>query len=703
MGGGGSKKDDAAASAVKSKGKVASGRSKPKFSDGSTSFDASRYKPHQMSTDVVVLHINPGSDSITTHWLTLDKDSGELMRNKSRKPQDIVIMKRASNGGGTVDDIVFLSDAAKNIAEACERTAHLILVADILTVEGQAILKYLWREIEWLKKTRSTVVLILPTFSSERAGVGTTHPSLYGPAWAPLYATITLGIDFGSSFLVSKNKKECEAIGTRVAFVPRHLWYSTVNPILTIVAPVVSRLNLRIKLRDQWEDKTTDPDESFDDTVKEYERVKKKIKDTKTKRRELTESITQRQNERKLKKLTAEKEKFDSADAARKAKEQAKEQAAKQIEEEKCIGEKIRQETETAAKENMAEKNAAKDAWVKGESKSKSEQSEGKTTSNGEQDVGSWSAHLDPGGSGHHYYLHSATGKSTWTKPPNFVEEAYVDANGYNSKSKSFAIKQKMLQEQNQQMTIDSAKGEEEIRGPEKTPTKEKNKKRTKSKKAIKVGGEIDEEELDEYAMEYDKDEELDNFAMEDEYNLDETALEEGGVGEFVMETKLSAEEAAKKKSTPEGGGGDEFLGGDDFTMEDDPNNTLEGEYEMAMSTGLNHERRRSVVENHMWLSDVDRPTTPTNVLIDQYQEAQMTKSDDVGSKSDQPDGEKEKSLSQQWTDVALKNVRMGISKNGRKSAPIRPPCEIGTYFCFIIFFPVALRNATISATVASI
>jgi hypothetical protein len=205
--------------------------------------------------------------------------------------------------------------------------------------------------------------------------------------------------------------------------------------------------------------------------------------------------------------------------------------------------------------------------------------------------------------------------------------------------------------------------------------------------------------------MEYDKDEELDNFAMDDEYSIEveEEEFDEDNVGEFAMETaetKLSTEKAGKISLE---GGDDEFLDGDAFTMEDDPNNTLEEEYEMAMATGVHNERRRRrkrpIVENHMWL--LDRPTTPTNVLVDRYQEAQMTKSDDGGSKSDQPDGNDEKSLHQLWAKIALKHVRMK-KKTDPKSAPIRPSCEMGKYYYYLLcLFVICLF--LLSATVLAI
>ena len=406
MGGGGSKEDTHAR--VKSKLKHAVTASA--FQSGYT------YTPDPKSKSLIVLHVQPGSNDITTDWLKLDEASGIVTPNKFRKSKTIPILKRVANGGGSVDDIILLKDAASIIAKASSRTRSIVLVVDVLTVEGQALLKHFWFEHDWLKKTNATIVLILPTFSDQPAGTKTTHPSLYGPAWAPFQATVALGIDFGMSFLKGRKKKsQVEAAGTRVAFVPRHTWYGSRNPIHLIAAHLVSRLNLRCKIRDEWEKKILPEGEVYDDVDSEMHRIKGVIAANKIRRAELSESIQQRQIDRENQRVTQDKAESERIIAA-------------------AAAQKVKDDASTAA-QNASEKE--KDEWLTSNEEEPNYEAKveeqvqdlhvfHQTYAFDGEAAGPWTAHLDAT-SGHFYYLNSITGESSWHRPADYDVAAALE------------------------------------------------------------------------------------------------------------------------------------------------------------------------------------------------------------------------------------------------------------------------------------
>ena len=406
MGGGGSKEDTHAR--VKSKLKRAVTASA--FQSGYT------YTPDPKSKSLIVLHVQPGSNDITTDWLKLDEASGIVTPNKFRKSKTIPILKRVANGGGSVDDIILLKDAASIIAKASSRTRSIVLVVDVLTVEGQALLKHFWFEHDWLKKTNATIVLILPTFSDQPAGTKTTHPSLYGPAWAPFQATVALGIDFGRSFLKGRKKKsKVEAAGTRVAFVPRHTWYGSRNPIHLIAAHLVSRLNLRCKIRDEWEKKILPEGEVYNDVDSEMHRIKGVIAANKIRRAELSESIRQRQIDRENQRVTqdkAESERIIAAAAAQKVKDDASTAAQNASEKEKhewLTSNEEEPNYEAKVEEQVQDLHVFHQTYA----------------FDGEA-AGPWTAHLDAT-SGHFYYLNSITGESSWHRPADYDVAAALE------------------------------------------------------------------------------------------------------------------------------------------------------------------------------------------------------------------------------------------------------------------------------------
>ena len=703
MGGGGSK-EASKKNALHQLKTTNSFRGKSKQSVSST-FQFGLYSPDLTSKSVVVLHVRPGSNGVTTDWLKLDEESGEVTPNTSRKSKNIPILNRVSNGGGTVEDIVFLEDAATNIAAACAKARSLVLVVDVLTVEGQAVLKYLWKEHGWLKNSNSTIVLILPTFSSERAGMGTTHPSLYGPAWSPIQATYTLGIDFGSSFLTSKKKgSKPEAQGTRVAFVPRHTWYGSINPINLIVVSIVTRLNLRLKIRDEWEkkkcDATTETENiSYDDVKAKLQSLRDTIQATKKRRAKLEDSVKNRQLDREVKKAAAAKAVEDTAKAAedivaaekrkaeiakkseKKALEEKRQEAQQQVDaEKKAKDDWLREETEVNVAEKMVEtsKELAEETTTV-QHQQQQEQQSIEYGYDGEQ-TGPWTAHLDPD-SNHIYYLNSITGESTWHRPSDYDVLAVIDPiTALSSAETAKGVEEIRASEQTTTATTSAKVGnggeqkeqkeQKEHKEQEESKVQTKTKKRRRKKK-LKEGSQIGANELDEYAMS-DDNEDWDEFAMSDDdgNDVDKFSMElnqdnsGGDLEGFTMgDSDLGGDgDNGGNGNGNNGNNDDQFL--DDFGLDNgDSTNHLEADYDMAMS--------HPSPSGHSVLA---RSTTPENKLESKYQSVRV-KERNAAVKNDDPDGS-EKSIAAQWAEAALNYVRKSKKKSTKK-VPSRPHCEI--------------------------
>ena len=222
MGGGGSKNANAqrtnqqAARAIP-KGKSPLGRlgnseylPAPRFIDDAEAVQEDTAELH------VVMYVQPGSNDLSCFWLSVDSASGRTTpsvppkgRGDGGKATSIPIMERVANGGGTVEDIVFHDSAAAVVADYVRGSHGLVLVVDVLSVEGQALLRHMWAKNDWMRMSQTLVVLVAPTLGGdgEPDNATTTHPALYGPAYSALNALICLGLDFGASFLRTRKRR----------------------------------------------------------------------------------------------------------------------------------------------------------------------------------------------------------------------------------------------------------------------------------------------------------------------------------------------------------------------------------------------------------------------------------------------------------------------------------------------------------------
>ena len=595
--GGGSSKTNTLQAKVKAHGaiKTSSFKRKANSSSNSISFgsvNSSSYVPTPASKDLAVLHVRPGSNAMTIDWMLYNDKNCQVTGNADRDSKQIPILTRESNGGGTVDDITFLDDAAKNIALACTKTKALTVIIDVMTVEGQALLNFFWADNLWLKTSNSTIVLILPTFSHERAGMKTTHPSLYGPAHAPLHAAVALGTCFGSSFQSTKKKKIPEAKGTSIAFVPRHVWYANTDPVTKIITLVLSRLYLRLKLRQEWANKktkNTTVDETYGNVEQEYKRLQALYTNTKEKREQLLERALQRKQQDALKRSSRKK-----AIANAKETEFENRRAAKEHEmEQKNNKDKAKQEwinaNQTEAVMLPVEQSGEwsqhvdpatghhyyinsitnETSWTKpnefGDQEHEIKQVDPETRSQAAQgsehmqtqdpnntiaesplaqddpgatllpveQSGEWSQHVDPA-TGHHYYINSITSETSWTKPNEFGDQEHeikqVDPETLNQAAN--AAKKATPSVSNASPTTKN----EQTRQPERTPTKRKGKRRQRKKSgsSFKVAGSVDEDDLDAFEMD-DGTGEFDAFEMEEEYSDEDETYEGDDVEDFAL------------------------------------------------------------------------------------------------------------------------------------------------------------------------
>ncbi len=246
MGGGGSKKKVAQAKTNQqaarafSKGKSAMSRlgnsnylPAPRFSDDPDALKEDTAELH------VVMYVQPGSNDLSCFWLSVDSASGLTTacappggRGVGARTSTIPVMKRVANGGGTVEDIVFLDSAAAAVADHVRGSHGLVLVVDVLSVEGQALLRHLWARNDWMRTSQTLVVLIAPTLGrdGESDNATTTHPALYGPAYSALNALICLGLDFGGAFLRTRKRRVPANGGERKLVSDNLLPLSTLPP-----------------------------------------------------------------------------------------------------------------------------------------------------------------------------------------------------------------------------------------------------------------------------------------------------------------------------------------------------------------------------------------------------------------------------------------------------------------------------------------
>ncbi len=400
--GGGNSKNASVQSKMKAHSslKALSSSSKPSYSAGNAySFGNFNFSLLPTSKDIAIMHISPGSNDLTIDWMMLNEETCEVSWSNKRQSIQMPIMNRESNGGGTVDDINFLPNASKTIVKHCSKTRSITLIVDVMTVEGQALIAFLWNQNPWLKSSNSTIILILPTYSSERAGKGTTHPSLYGPAHAPLHAAVALGTWFGESFLSTKKKKVPEAGGTRVAFVPRHVWYASTNPVNHIVSELLTRLHLRLRIREELVNKSAieskQSEDSYENVENEFKRLQQLYETTKEKREALIERALQRKKEDAVKRAARIKEKNDKANAI-----------IKQQQEELKAREDWINDSNTKDDQKLQEPKIDVPVMLPVE------------------ESGEWTQHVDPA-SGHHYYVNTRTNETTWNKPDTFGDQKH--------------------------------------------------------------------------------------------------------------------------------------------------------------------------------------------------------------------------------------------------------------------------------------
>ena len=247
-----------------------SSKPKPKKKNASKtkadSMASSDYQMDENSDEFVILHVPPGSNELCCVWLKLDKASGISTPVSNRDTKRINVFKRARNGGGTVEDVDFNEASALELANSCKGSRGIVLICDAMTVEGQALMRYLWARNLWMRTQNSTVIMILPSYSKSSTGFGTTHPSLFGTAFNALTTITVLGLEFGESFLKKGkktkrqggSKRSCEARGTRMAFCPRHIWYGQLKDSLVIVKKVLCRFHLRSLIRKTLEEEDAD-------------------------------------------------------------------------------------------------------------------------------------------------------------------------------------------------------------------------------------------------------------------------------------------------------------------------------------------------------------------------------------------------------------------------------------------------------------
>eukprot|EP00946_MAST-07B_sp_MAST-7B-sp1_P000988 g988.t1 len=265
--------------------------SKKKRSRPMDSVGDSNYVCDGTSNDYALLYVQPGSNMLVCLWLTVDQTSGETAITPGKHSKTIEIFERAANGGGTVEDVHFRETSAQEIAHECKGSRGIVLLCDAVTVEGQALMRFLWARNLWMRTQKSTIIMILPSCSADPNGPRTTHPSLFGTAFSVLTTINILGLEFGESFLkkgkLTKQqggtKRSCEARGTRIAFCPRHVWYASQNygqvgskdygTNLSLVKSILTRFHLRGKIRSALENpigiSTSDRTESQKDQDKD--------------------------------------------------------------------------------------------------------------------------------------------------------------------------------------------------------------------------------------------------------------------------------------------------------------------------------------------------------------------------------------------------------------------------------------------------
>eukprot|EP00943_MAST-04B_sp_MAST-4B-sp1_P002068 g2068.t1 len=190
------------------------------------SIDNRPFKPDPTSTDVSVIHFPPNSETIDIYWYF--HESGLTVPSVSPTGQVKLFEDYFKKNliGKNHNYKVNVPELLK-VADICKQTNRVFLTVDILSLNGRALLNYIFHQKWFYTKKENVVVIFSPTI--DLAKDDATHPLLFGGGhmFSPTIKCLEL--------LVSKAKlKSCKC---KFLFIPRNIYCQQNNFMLQKFLP----------------------------------------------------------------------------------------------------------------------------------------------------------------------------------------------------------------------------------------------------------------------------------------------------------------------------------------------------------------------------------------------------------------------------------------------------------------------------------
>ena len=216
----------------------ASSRIAPDQLLGSGSADASlgHYSPVLDSVKCAVISVGPSINDVTINMHKLTKDKTSSVDEAASESLAFISKRRVR--GNLLSLATIEQQAPARVAAACAGSRFVCLVADIISFEGQVLVRSLFPQ-PWLHASSPILVLLVPTSGTNSGG---THPFMCGASYSILGAMWTLGGHVGET-LLNKQTKLASSDAT-VVFFPRHEWYAQQDPMSTFLPDLLEETSV---------------------------------------------------------------------------------------------------------------------------------------------------------------------------------------------------------------------------------------------------------------------------------------------------------------------------------------------------------------------------------------------------------------------------------------------------------------------------